>query len=66
MKCRSCKMNLPNDWNVCPNCGTSTQSKEEHSPGLKAGDKETKNYKRIINFLLLAGIGLYIVLKLFA
>ena len=59
-------MNLPNSWNVCPNCGTSTQSKAEPSSGLKAGDKEMKNYKRMINFLLLAGIGLYIVLKLFA
>ena len=59
-------MNLPNSWNVCPNCGTSTQSKVEPPSGFKAGDKETKNYKRMIDFLLLAGIGLYIVFKLLA
>ena len=59
-------MNLPNSWNVCPNCGTSTQSKAESPSGVKTSDKETKNYKRMINFLLLAGIGLYIVLKLLA
>lgn len=73
MKCRSCKMNLPNSWNVCPNCGTSTQSKAESPSGRKAGSKDkidasqqTKNYKKITNILLLAGIGLYILLKLFA
>ncbi len=59
MKCKSCKMNLSHSWKSCPNCGTPVDPKAAQLAAV-----EGKSYKKIINVLLLAGIVLYIVLKL--
>ena len=59
MKCRSCKMNLASGWDTCPNCGLATDPKAAQKSAA-----EEKSYKKLINFFLLAGIVLYIVLKL--
>ena len=59
MKCRSCKMNLASGWDTCPNCGLPTDPK-----AVQKATVEAKSYKKLINILLLAGIVLYIVLKM--
>ena len=59
MKCKSCKMEIPNDWKACPNCGTPI--------GPKAATPATtpaQPYKKIVNILLIAGIVLYLLYKL--
>jgi predicted amidophosphoribosyltransferase len=59
MKCKSCKMEIPNDWNACPNCGTPIGQK---APGQATPPAQP--YKKIVNILLIAGIGLYLLYKL--
>ena len=59
MKCKSCKMNIPNDWKACPNCGLPTSPKAS-TPATPA----SQPYKKIVNILLIAGIGLYLLFKL--
>ena len=59
MKCKSCKMNLSHSWKSCPNCGAPADQKAAQPEAPQA-----QPYKKLINILLLAGIVLYIVLKL--
>ncbi len=59
MKCRSCKMDIPNDWKACPNCGLSTDPKAS-----QPSTPQAQPYKKLINVLLIAGIALYLLLKL--
>ena len=59
MKCKSCKMNLSHSWKSCPNCGAPADPKAAQPSAPQA-----QPYKKLINILLLAGIVLYIVLKL--
>lgn len=59
MKCKSCKMEVPNDWKACPNCGTPIGQKTPASATTPA-----QPYKKIVNILLIAGIVLYLLYKL--
>lgn len=52
-------MNLSHSWKSCPNCGTPVDPKAAQPAAPQA-----QPYKKLINILLLAGIVLYIVLKL--
>ena len=52
-------MEIPNDWNACPNCGTPIGQK---APGQATPPAQP--YKKIVNILLIAGIGLYLLYKL--
>ncbi len=61
MKCKSCKMVIPNDWKACPNCGTPIGQK---APAPVT--PQSQSYKKMINILLIAGIVLYLVLKLYS
>ena len=61
MKCKSCKMVIPNDWKACPNCGTPIGQK---APAPVT--PQSQSCKKMINILLIAGIVLYLVLKLYS
>ena len=63
MKCKSCKMEIPNDWKACPNCGTPIGQKATASATTPA-TTPAQPYKKIVNFLLIAGIVLYLLYKL--
>ena len=52
-------MNLSHSWKSCPNCGAPADPKAAQPSAPQA-----QPYKKLINILLLAGIVLYIVLKL--
>jgi hypothetical protein len=54
-------MVIPNDWKACPNCGTPIGQKAP-APATP----QSQSYKKMINILLIAGIVLYLVLKLYS